>query len=82
MGKSCHLGRTLPPKPNVLTSKGIVPMMLPAESRNSPVSRWVKIPERNRNLCVLSQISGWFCWIQLERQYCVTYSTNGYAARP
>ena len=43
-----------------LTSIGIVPTILPVESRNSPVRRCVKYPERHKNLCVLAQISGWF----------------------
>ena len=38
-----------------------VPMTFPAESRNSPVIRWVRKPERKRNLWVFAQMSGWFC---------------------
>ena len=54
----------------------MVPTMFPEESRNSPVKRCARKPERHRNLWVRSQISGWFWRIQLERQYRVAYSSK------
>ena len=61
MGNRRHFRSRLPAQSDFFTSKGMVPVMLPVESRNSPVRRWVKYPERKSTLCVRCQISGWFC---------------------
>ena len=78
IGNSRHFRSNLPAQSDFFTSNGTGPMTLPTESLNSPVSRRVKKPERNRNLSVLSQMSGSFCRIQFDRLNCVAYSTMGY----